>query len=88
MRSYHILSSFHVSSYIRSPCAALSFSSAAVMYRTAHLYRPLSRAIAKSQARSYAKEIVFGENARSSMLTGVETLARAVSATLGPKVRH
>ena len=58
------------------------------MLRSARLYRPITRLLTNSRppVRSYAKEIVFGENARSSMLTGVETLARAVSVTLGPKV--
>ena len=32
-----------------------------------------------------AKEVVFGDNARSRMLKGVNTLADAVRVTLGPK---
>ena len=58
------------------------------MLRSARLYRPVARLLTNSRppVRGYAKEIVFGENARSSMLTGVQTLARAVSVTLGPKV--
>ncbi|WP_129135016.1 chaperonin GroEL [Luteimonas sp. YGD11-2] len=35
-----------------------------------------------------AKEIRFGEDARSKMLRGVNTLANAVKATLGPKGRN
>ncbi|HEU4813172.1 MAG TPA: TCP-1/cpn60 chaperonin family protein, partial [Xanthomonadaceae bacterium] len=35
-----------------------------------------------------AKEIRFGEDARAKMLRGVNTLANAVKATLGPKGRN
>ena len=35
-----------------------------------------------------AKEVVFGDNARSRMLKGVNTLADAVRVTLGPKGRN
>jgi chaperonin GroEL len=35
-----------------------------------------------------AKEVVFGENARSRMMKGVNTLADAVKITLGPKGRN
>ena len=35
-----------------------------------------------------AKEVVFGENARSRMLRGVNILADAVKVTLGPKGRN
>lgn len=35
-----------------------------------------------------AKELVFSENARSSILKGVNTLANAVKVTLGPKGRN
>ena len=35
-----------------------------------------------------AKEVRFGEDARARMLSGVETLARAVTVTLGPKGRN
>ncbi|MEM7054032.1 MAG: TCP-1/cpn60 chaperonin family protein, partial [Pseudomonadota bacterium] len=35
-----------------------------------------------------AKEVRFSEDARNQMLQGVETLARAVSVTLGPKGRN
>lgn len=38
-------------------------------------------------SRSYAKDIKYGEDARSSMLVGVDILAKAVAATLGPKVK-
>ncbi|TNW10630.1 molecular chaperone GroEL, partial [Xylella fastidiosa] len=35
-----------------------------------------------------AKEIIFSEKARSRMVHGVNLLANAVKATLGPKGRH
>src|SRR3546814_11592251 len=35
-----------------------------------------------------AKEIRFGEDARAKMVRGVNTLANAVKATLGPTGRH
>ena len=35
-----------------------------------------------------AKEVLFGDNARSRMLKGVNILADAVKATLGPKGRN
>lgn len=38
--------------------------------------------------RSYAKEIRFGGDARSSMLAGVNKIADAVQVTLGPKGRN
>ena len=34
-----------------------------------------------------AKDVKFGDNARSQMLDGVNTLANAVKVTLGPKGR-
>lgn len=33
------------------------------------------------------KDVVFGNDARQGMLKGVDTLAKAVTATLGPKGR-
>ena len=59
------------------------------MLRAVSLHRPVSRLIASSSplaARFYAKDIKYGEDARSSMLAGVDKLAKAVSTTLGPKV--
>lgn len=39
-------------------------------------------------SRNYAaKEIRFGEDARKSMLKGIEELADAVKVTMGPRVR-
>jgi chaperonin GroEL len=38
--------------------------------------------------RGYAsKDVIFGNDARQGMLRGVDILAKAVSATLGPKGR-
>ena len=34
------------------------------------------------------KQIIFDENARKELLIGVETLAKAVKVTLGPKGRN
>jgi hypothetical protein len=36
--------------------------------------------------RTYAKDLKFGDDARSKMLQGVDILANAVAVTLGPKV--
>jgi len=38
-----------------------------------------------SQRRTYAKDIMFGNDGRYEMLKGVNKLADAVSVTLGPK---
>ena len=35
-----------------------------------------------------AKQLLFEEKARQALLRGVQTLSRAVSATLGPKGRN
>ena len=35
-----------------------------------------------------AKDVRFGDDARSRMLRGVDILAEAVKVTLGPKGRH
>jgi len=35
-----------------------------------------------------AKQLIFDENARQTLLKGVSKLARAVAATLGPKGRN
>ncbi len=39
-----------------------------------------------SQNRFYAKELKFGPDCRSAMLTGVDVLTDAVAVTMGPKV--
>lgn len=50
---------------------------------------PLGAARLRStqQLRTY-KELKFGVEARASLLVGVETLAKAVATTLGPKGRN
>lgn len=53
--------------------------------RPARLTQSVSAAASK---RGYAsKDVVFGNDARQGMLKGVDILAKAVSATLGPKGR-
>ncbi|EPY52490.1 hsp60-like protein [Schizosaccharomyces cryophilus OY26] len=66
-----------------------------VNFLTSNLMRPLRIAgrripgrFAVSQARFYAKDLKFGVDARASLLSGVDTLASAVSVTLGPKGRN
>lgn len=57
----------------------------AALPRPHRLLQSASTSIAK---RGYAsKEVIFGNDARQGMLKGVDTLAKAVSATLGPKGR-
>ncbi len=60
-----------------------------VLRSRAALPRP-ARLLQSSSAarRGYAsKDVVFGNDARQGMLKGVDILAKAVSATLGPKGR-
>jgi chaperonin GroEL len=58
--------------------------SRAALPRPARLLQSTS-AITK---RGYAsKDVIFGNDARQGMLRGVDILAKAVSATLGPKGR-
>jgi hypothetical protein len=51
---------------------------------------PFSRASGRNlqQLRFAHKELKFGVEARASLLKGVDTLARAVATTLGPKGRN
>ena len=59
------------------------------MYRSAKLIRPTASLLRQSQpllSRGYAKDLKFGSEARGAMLAGVDKLADAVAATLGPKV--
>lgn len=51
---------------------------------------PFSRASGRSlqQLRFAHKELKFGVEARAALLKGVDTLARAVATTLGPKGRN
>ena len=59
------------------------------MHRAARLLRPGARLLRQPMLfRSYAKDIKFGSEARGAMLVGVDKLADAVAATLGPKVVH
>lgn len=55
----------------------------------AALPRPARLLTANTAARRHmgSKDVVFGNDARQGMLKGVDTLAKAVSATLGPKGR-
>lgn len=59
------------------------------MLSVARLSRSSARllSLAKVQARCYsAKDLKFGVEARVAMLQGVDKLADAVAATMGPKV--
>ena len=64
------------------------------MYRISSLLRPLATRAAlrpalnftPALARTYAKDLKFGAEARREMLIGVDLLADAVAVTLGPKV--
>ncbi len=61
------------------------------MLRAMSLHRSTTRLMTASRplaVRYYAKDLKYGEDARSSMLAGVDKLAKAVAATLGPKVVH
>lgn len=51
---------------------------------------PYSRASGRSlqQLRFAHKELKFGVEGRASLLKGVDTLAKAVATTLGPKGRN
>lgn len=55
---------------------------------TARLARqvPELRSAVVTQHRHASKAVDFGKKARQEMLEGLDTLARAVTATLGPKV--
>lgn len=56
------------------------------LYSALRSSKKLSPALTASFNRNYAKDIKFGSDARSRMLEGVDTLADAVSVTMGPKV--
>jgi chaperonin GroEL len=62
------------------------------MYRLTRLAssskRVASAMVTSSSSRSYAKDVKFGDDARSRMLQGVDVLANAVAVTLGPKGRN
>lgn len=50
---------------------------------------PRPARLLNSQPRRFlgSKDVIFGNEARQGMLKGVDTLAKAVQATLGPKGR-
>ena len=53
------------------------------------LQRALHADLAKALRRAYSvKEVRFGDEGRAAMARGVNILARAVAATLGPKGRN
>ncbi len=60
------------------------------MFRTPRLAQTLARshlALASPVVRAYAaKQLKFGQDARSLLISGVNKLADAVSVTMGPKV--
>ncbi len=62
------------------------------MLRAASLYRPSRQLLSLSakcatQSRFYpANDLKFGQEARISMLKGVDVLADAVAVTMGPRV--
>jgi hypothetical protein len=60
-----------------------------MLRRSAALGKAAARAMAP-QVRTMAsgKEIMFGNDARTKLLMGVDKLAEAVKVTLGPKVRY
>lgn len=61
-------------------------SSRSALPRPARLLQPASASLVAR--RGYAsKDVIFGNDARQGMLKGVDILAKAVSATLGPKGR-
>lgn len=55
----------------------------------AALPRPARLLNSQPAARRFlgSKDVIFGNDARQGMLKGVDTLAKAVQATLGPKGR-
>jgi len=55
---------------------------------SSYLLRRFPNRIFQSQLRSFGKELKFGNDARTSLLAGVDTLADAVQVTLGPKGRN
>lgn len=51
-------------------------------------YAKVNRIQATSRYYSSHKEILFGESGRQALAKGVDILANAVAATLGPKGRN
>lgn len=57
--------------------------------RFAHKVRtPKALATVQARANMLKQELKFGVEARQSLLNGIETLAKAVATTLGPKGRN
>lgn len=52
---------------------------------TSSALRKAARSSTPSLARGAHKDVRFGHEGRAAMLAGIDTLANAVSATLGPK---
>lgn len=63
----------------RSRTSVLNSAAAAAKYRPGAL---------SQQVRFAHKELKFGVEGRAALLAGVETLAKAVATTLGPKGRN
>ena len=53
---------------------------------TKRVINPQFAACLSTSSTCKAKELKFGRDGRSAMLKGVDVLAEAVAATLGPKV--
>ncbi|KAI9785459.1 MAG: chaperonin [Geoglossum umbratile] len=69
--------------------ARASALSSATSSRSLSRLRPAVAAFNTQQQRFYAhKELKFGVEGRAALLQGVDTLARAVATTLGPKGRN
>jgi len=58
------------------------------MYRAAKLLKTPTLGSTISRRGFGHKELLFGQEGRAKLAKGVETLARAVATTLGPKGRN
>jgi chaperonin GroEL len=63
-------------------------SRASVLSRSSSKLRPAASGFNGQQLRFAHKELKFGVEGRAALLAGVETLAKAVATTLGPKGRN
>lgn len=61
--------------------------SRAALPRPARLLNSAAKTTTPARRFMGTKDVIFGNEARQGMLKGVETLAKAVTATLGPKGR-
>ncbi|EFR00790.1 chaperonin GroL [Nannizzia gypsea CBS 118893] len=68
--------------------ASVLASAASTRTRLSQFRPALAAGVSLQQQRYAHKEIKFGVEGRASLLKGVDTLARAVTATLGPKGRN